>query len=197
MKEIVPADTRYIPFTQQRWCCVAACISMIMYRRGIPLIPQELLAVSLGLVVPKEEGIYFWNPVTGERPSSGWGTRMKQPGFEPNRALKGLKIPLRLEMKLIDQFKTHAEVRNFLVSCEREGSDVLICFDWGVLNDEKKHNGHVCVFDRLFFGGRKVRLIDPEYRSPKWKMIETKKLFEAMNYHGRTNLAGFWIVKEA
>ena len=45
---------------------LAACISMAMLRRGIPLVPQELLAYKLGLTLPREhvESVKarFFNP---------------------------------------------------------------------------------------------------------------------------------------
>lgn len=54
MKNIIPKDTRYIPFTQQKSCCVPTSISIIMYKRNIPLIPQEVLGYYLGLIVDPE-----------------------------------------------------------------------------------------------------------------------------------------------
>ena len=73
-KSIVPADSRYIPLTQQKYCCVPTCIQMVMVRRGIQLQPAELIGHHLGLIVDTESAKYFWNVTTGERPSSGYGT---------------------------------------------------------------------------------------------------------------------------
>jgi hypothetical protein len=52
-KEIVPSDSRYVPLTQQKWCCVPTCIQMVMIKQGIPLQPAELIGYELGLIVPE------------------------------------------------------------------------------------------------------------------------------------------------
>ncbi len=52
--EIVPKDSRYIPFSQQPYCCVPTSIQMVMYRHNIPLVPAEELGYHLGLTVPKD-----------------------------------------------------------------------------------------------------------------------------------------------
>lgn len=36
---VVPAGTRYVALTQQRWCCAPTGVQMVMLRRGIPLVP--------------------------------------------------------------------------------------------------------------------------------------------------------------
>lgn len=39
----VPEDSKYIPFTQQKWLCTPTCIQMVMLRHNIPLVPAELI----------------------------------------------------------------------------------------------------------------------------------------------------------
>jgi len=90
MKEVVPEDSRYVPFVQQKSCCVPACVSMIMYRHNIPLIPQELLGYYLGLVVREENKELFWNARTGERPPAGWGTQIYKEEHHPDNVWIGL-----------------------------------------------------------------------------------------------------------
>jgi len=66
MKNIIPLATRYVPFTQQKSCCVPASISIVMYKRNIPLLPQELLGYHLGLIIDPQNKELFWNPRTGK-----------------------------------------------------------------------------------------------------------------------------------
>jgi hypothetical protein len=40
-KEIIPKNSRYIPLTQQKWCCVPMCIQMVILKHGMPLISAE------------------------------------------------------------------------------------------------------------------------------------------------------------
>lgn len=193
MSDIVPSDTRYIPFTQQRWCCVPACIQMVMYRHGIPLLPAELIGYHLGLTVPKKKLKYFWKGRIGKKPKAGWGTQIGEKEFEPNRAFKRLKIPLEMEFKLIGEFSDFSSVINYLRDMEEKDTDILACFDGGVLFNEKIHYGHVCVIDRVYFDKKEVRIIDSEYKAPKWRVVKIQRLYEAMKFHAvAAKKAGFW-----
>lgn len=84
------ANSRYIPLTQQPYCCVPACFQMIMYRHGIPLVPQEELAYELGLIVPEKDTYLFGKVRSGEKPSSGWGTQIQKDEYDPNKVFKSL-----------------------------------------------------------------------------------------------------------
>lgn len=48
---IVPLDTRYVPLTQQKWCCVPTCFQVVMLRHNIPLVPAEVIGYHMGLIV--------------------------------------------------------------------------------------------------------------------------------------------------
>lgn len=168
------------------------CIQMVMYRRGIPLVPAELIGYHLGLVVPKEELKYFWNGKTGKKPLAGWGTRISKKEYGPNTALNKLGIPLRMEIHLIDGFPILEDFKAYLKEIEEKNKDVLVCFDWGTLFNEDQHTGHVCVLDRVYSERRKVRIIDSEYKAPKWRIVGIKKLYEAMKFHGPKKSGGFW-----
>src|SRR5690348_16786908 len=98
--------SRYIPFTQQPYCCVGACLQMVMYRRGIPLLPQEDISYAFGLTVPAADAHLFKKVYTGPKPASGWGTRIEHPDFEINKALQALKIPLKVDFYKSDKLKS-------------------------------------------------------------------------------------------
>lgn len=71
--------------------------------------------------------------------------------------------------------------------------DDLVCYDWGKLfNKSDNQGGHVCVFDRVSLDKNELRIIDPDYNAPKWRVIKIDMLFEAMKYHGQDKSAGFW-----
>lgn len=192
MKGVCPSDTRYTPLTQQRYCCVPTCMQIVMLKRRIPLVSQELIGHSLGLIVPQEDLRYFWNARTGKRPRSGYGTQVHKKEYDPNRAFAKLKIPLRISYRLIDEFPDTESVVAYLKSAEKADKDVLVCFDADTINNTNYHNGHVCVFDRIFVERNSVRLIDPSPKAPKWRSIRIKKLFEAMKKHGKYRYGGFW-----
>ena len=66
---------KYVPITEQPYCCVPACIQMILLRRGIPLKSQEEIGYNLGLIVPQRYKNLFGKVRTGKRPKDGWGTQ--------------------------------------------------------------------------------------------------------------------------
>ncbi len=192
MKEVIPKNSRYVPIVQQRSCCVPACISMIIYKRGIPLVPQELLGYHLGLTVDKESIPLFWNPRTGKRPPSGYGTQIYKPQYHPNKVLPKLGIPLRMTYYPISDFDKKKFI-SFLASAVKEDKDVLVCFDHGSLTDGKPSGGgHVCVLDRYMAKEGKVRLVDPSANQPKWRVVTVQQLMKAMQDHTSQKSAGFW-----
>ena len=190
-KDIVPTDTRYVPFTQHRWCCVPTCILMIMYKHSIPLISQELLGYYLGLVVPPDQKEYFWNVrISEERPSAGYGTRIGLPEFNPNKAFETLQIPLRFTERLIDTFHSLDDFKTYLREMEQNNKDIVLCFDVGALWDSDLHDGHACLLDRVI--NDNVRMVDPTWNSAIWEIVSIKKLYQAMQFHGVQNSAGCW-----
>jgi hypothetical protein len=197
-KDIVPKDSRYIPFSQQPYCCVPTSIQMVMYRHSIPLIPAELLGYYLGLTVPKEAAGFFWNVNVGKRPASkmrpiaGYGTMIYEKKFEPNKVFKKLNIPLRMELRAIDSFKSFNDFKKYLLGLSRKDFDVLLCFHHGTLvNDPAKDNGHVVVLDKIYPKKSEIRFVDPT-RGPKWKIFSMKKMYEAMKAHTSAKTGGFW-----
>ena len=66
-KNIIPKDTCYIPLTQQPWCCVPTCFQMVMLRYKIPLVPAELMAYHMQVVVPKRDKKLFFNIKTTKK----------------------------------------------------------------------------------------------------------------------------------
>lgn len=191
-KEIIPKDTRYTPLTQQRWCCVPTCIQIVMLKNKIPLIPAELIGYHMGLTVPKKDLKYFWNAITGPKPKAGYGTRAGEKKYNPNVMMKKLKIPFKFGGRFIDKFSGPEEFKKYLIKAEKKNKDILVCFDWGKLTGEKYTGGHVCVFDRYYPQKDEMRIIDPEYYSPKWRIIKVKRMYDAMKFHGASNSAGFW-----
>lgn len=191
-----PTDSRYVPLTQQDWCCVPTSIQMIMYRHGIPLIPAEELGYYLGLTIPPDQTKLFYKPRTADTPPSGagYGTQISHPDYEPNRVFQTLNIPLSFEKQLASDIEAPETLMAILEKVEAEDSDALLCFNHGVIRGEyKPYSGHVVVFDRVIDG--KVRIVDASWKHPKWRLIEPELLFEAIKRHGNDNAGGVWHFK--
>ena len=184
---------RYMPFTQQPYCCVPACFQMVMYKRGIPLIPQEEMAYALGLTVPEKEAYLFAKVRTGKKPSAGWGTQINLPEYEVNRVFPQLDIPLSMVRLSTKDFETPAQLAELLEKVQAQDGDALLCFDYGKLWGLEFTGGHVCVFNSI--DKNVVTIIDPERNVPKIRTVSIDKLFKAMDFHGEHNSTGVWEIE--
>ncbi|MCA9397269.1 hypothetical protein KC573_00420 [candidate division WWE3 bacterium] len=188
-----PNDSRYIPLTQQRSCCVPTSIQMIMYRNTIPLIPAEELGYHLGLTVKPELKHLFYNVRYSKTPPSeaGYGTQIFNPEYDPNKMFRHFNIPLHFRIKLAHEIENSHELIALLKEVERKDSDALLCFNHGVIEGEfEPHSGHVAVFDRVI--DEKIRLVDASPSQPKWREVDSSVLFEAIQKHGNENSGGIW-----
>lgn len=191
--QAAPNDSRYIPFTQQDWCCVPTSIQMIMYRHGIPLIPSEELGFHLGLTVPSDQTNLFYKARTSDIPPSGagYGTQISNPEHELNNVFQKLSIPLSFSQLLASDITDELNLVKYLSEIETSDQDALLCFNHGVIKGEyEPFTGHVVVFDRVIDG--KIRIVDASWKSPKWRLIEPSLLLEAIQRHGNNNAGGIW-----
>lgn len=191
----VPYDSRYIPFTQQPSCCVPTCIQMVMYRHGLPLHSTEEIGYHLGLVVSPDRSNLFCNARTiDEAPPAGYGIQMHLPEYEPNAAFARMGIPLHFAVEPIKSFSSASELLERLRAHENDDYDVLVAFNLGALLEdaslEEAH--HACVFDRIVDG--RVRLIDPSFYAPKWRIFDAEQLFVAMQKHVSSDWGGIWLL---
>lgn len=196
MDEVVPSDSRYIPFTQQPACCVPTCIQMVMYKQEIPLVPADEIGYHLGLVVHPDRSSLFYNVRTSDTPPrAGYGTQIYLPEYEPNVAFKKLAIPLSLTTQLVSGFENIEEFKLELQEIEKADGDALLCFNYGALHHDTENDwGHVVVFDRIV--DDRLRIIDPAPNSAKWQLILPEEMFAAMKVHGDERSGGIWKLTE-
>ncbi len=185
-----PANTRYVPFVQQPYCCGPACLQMILYKNRLPLVPQEEIGAELGLVVPLDFKNLFYNVDAREEPvvSSGFGTRIQDPSYSLEKLIKKLAWPFDLEIKLASRFTTQDELINEMRELVSVDADVLVCFQ------NENGTGHICVLDVIDIDS--VRVMDPSSNYPKWRVISHTDIFDLVKAHGDDNYAGLWILKK-
>ncbi|MFA5936905.1 MAG: hypothetical protein WC822_03435 [Candidatus Paceibacterota bacterium] len=183
MNAIIPKDTRYVPFTQQKACCVPTSINIVMYKLGIHLVPQELLGYQLGLIVSKKDKNLFWNARMGKEPKTGYGTQMLEKQYEINLVFKKLKIPLKVINHPINNFKTKKEIISYISDCVQKDKNVVVLLRSGILNNSDSTNGHACVIDRIYPSRDVIRLIDPSANQPKWREFKIDKFIKAVRLH--------------
>src|SRR3989344_4317613 len=183
MTNIIPKDTRYVPFTQQYSCCVPTSISMVMYRLNLPLVPQELFGYHLGLIIDDKNKNLFWNARTGKRPPSGYGTQINKKQYEINAVFRKLKIPMHVTEYPIGQFETKKSLTYFMADNIKQNKDLIVILASDVLNGTRKYNGHACVIDRVYPTRNVIRLIDPLPKQPKWREFTIEKFIKAIKLH--------------
>lgn len=184
----IPKNFRYVPMIQQKGCCVAACISMIMLKHRIPLVPQELLFDKLGISTLPHPAIkkVFWNPIKPECWCAGKQSEEKR----INKALGDLNIPLSMRIISLNQL---ADPRSYLKKIENRDWDVLAAFNYSMLYEKRPGDyNHVSVIDRVDLKRNEVRLVDPiqTEESSVWRVVRIEQLLRAIkcyNYFG-----GFW-----
>jgi hypothetical protein len=185
--------SRYIPITQQPYCCAAACIQMVMYRHGIPLIPQEDIAFELGLIVPKKDEFLFQKVQKRDKGRKGWGTNIGWKNYSLSEGLKRSNIPLSARFYLSEELKSSEELKLMLSDLQDEGVDILLCYDYREVWGGEGETSHVCVFDKI--ENNTVWMIDPEQNVPKFRHTTVNKLFKGIKKNGSDSFNGMWLLE--
>ena len=187
-QSVVPTDSRYIPFVQQPYCCGPACVQMILYKNGLPLLSQEEIGADLGLVVPSDQKDAFYKPDYRDTPAvaSGFGTRIQEPEYGLDKLIEKHDWRFKLSLELASSFSSQSGLINRLKNLVKEDDDTLICFQ----NDHG--TGHICVVDIV--DEAIVRVMDPSQHYPKWRRMSHNEIFDRVTAHGDANFGGLWIL---
>lgn len=114
--QITGLTPTYIPLFQKPFCCNAACLSMILYRRGFGLFDQERLAQLLGAKVDEASKELFHLPQSVASAGEELGINTVGSAEKVNILFKTLDLPLRAESvkassipNLAEFIRTHLE----------------------------------------------------------------------------------------
>ena len=217
--EVVPWDSQYVPLVMQDFCAAPCCISIVMLRRRLALVPQELLAYHLGLAIPKDKlSARFFNPRMIAAGSEG-GLQSHEPSFHPSLALAALGIPLHFQFVPVSGLEA-SQLRALLLELTSDDNrDVLFHFDRSVLDSAspaqagrnrpvanepasgRTQRQHMCVLDKLIIpesesesDSYRMRILDPAVDAPKWRVVEAARLLLAMQVLGEESLGGVWLL---
>ncbi len=180
----------YKPLDQKPYCCVPACISMILDRRKISHGTQDEIGYDLGLIVPKEKAHLYTKVRTGKKPIAGWGTQVEKKQYSINNFFKKNKIGLKETYFFV---KDILDIKEFVISNIKNNNDIVVCFNNGRLYG-KGDWGHVSLIQGI--ESDIISLVDPGEDVPKVRKVRLKKLVDAMEYHGREKRGGFWLISE-
>jgi hypothetical protein len=186
--DVVPTDSRYVPFVQQPYCCGPACLQMVLYKNNLPLVSQEQIGAELGLVIPPEAKDAFFNADVRDKPvvGSGYGTRIQDSEFGLDKLIEKQNWPFNFSVELASAFPDETSFIARLKELVAADTDVLVCFQ----NDHG--TGHICVLDIV--GSDTVRVMDPAQSYPKWRSMSYADIYGRVKAHGDDNYGGIWIL---
>jgi len=184
---IIQQNLPYKLIQQQPYCCVPACIAMILDRRNIPHGIQEEIGYELGLIVPKKEERLFLKVRTGKKPISGWGTQVQKKHYSINKYFGNYNIPLQERTYHVEEL---IDVATFIADNLKDGNDIIVCFEYGKLFG-KGNWGHACLIDSIDINHRIITLLDPEVKVKREVSLE--KLVYAIKVHEKKGGA-FWLI---
>ena len=119
---------KYNKIVQKKYCCVGACMEMVLNRHNIKDYDQENIAYQLGLVVPFEDKVIYKKCRCSKKPKSGYGTQIHKEKYSINNFFNKNGIPLLASYHFITDFD---EAKNFLL--ENKNKDILIILHCGTL----------------------------------------------------------------
>ena len=181
----------YKPIIQKPFCCVPACLKMVLERRKILCDKkQEEIGYQLGLTVPNQWARHFTKVRTAELPPEKYGTQIQNPQYSINNFFQRNRIPLQENYYFIADI---TDVGKFIATHIKNNNDIIACFNYNLYGEQYK-SGHVSLIQEV--KGDEVVLVDPGKDVPKLRRVKLSKLTEAMKYHGKENRAGFWVIGE-
>lgn len=180
---------KYRKVTQKPYCCVGACIEMILNRHHITNNGQIDIAEKLGLVVPKEYTEMYPNAKTGEKPEAGFGTQIQKEEYSINNFFQKDNINLKEEYHYITEIN---DIKQFLL--KNKENDILICCHSATLYESPEENwGHMILFEDI--NDNIITILDPESKR-NYEQIEIERLASAIAIHKKENGAGFYLIKK-
>jgi len=124
---------KYSHIPQKPYCCVPACVQMILQRRDLPILSQDIIAYEFGVILPMKDKHLLSKSYTGRKPRSGWGTRIDIKKYSLTEFFKKHKFPLKEKFYSAEDFLTGENFKEFLLKEIKMKSDLLICFNYPLL----------------------------------------------------------------
>ncbi len=183
--KIKPAYKR---IKQKPYCCVPACMKMILERRKIKNNSQDEIGYELGLIVPKEKADLFSKVRAGKKPKAGYGTQVNK--YPINKFFKKYKIQLQEKYFPLSKIK---DIKKFIEDNLKQGNDMIVCFDNKVAHGFGDY-GHVSLIQGIKENA--ITLVDPSKKMPARCKVALKKLIAAIKKRGVKHRAGFWVISE-
>lgn len=180
---------RYKHISQKPYCCLPACVQMILYRRGVQGTPtQAEIAENLGVIVPPNDPRWWGSSRNGRW--LGPGAHADLPEYSLTRFFEKYQYTLREEYRAGSYFHSEEFLGNFLIYHLGVGSDIIVGYQ---LHAEMRC-GHVSLIEDI--RGGVITLHDPSSWFKRQRRVDLSSLFCAM--HNRDGHIGeVWVISES
>ncbi len=163
---------KYKLIKQEPFCCVPRCLQMILDRYNITYESQMNIAKELGY---RNDDKYK-------------GTQINKESCSIQNYFLNHKIPLKFEYFYITDLVT---AREFLIN--NINNDIITCYKRGVMFNKKMDGGHATLVEKI--ENDIITLIYPE-DNLGYRKVSLENLLKAIEYHGKENMAGFWLISK-
>lgn len=182
---------KYKHISQKPYCCVPACVQMILRRRGLFVPPQEDIAYDLGVILPPKGRHVLPKSHKGHRPKTGWGTRINLKQYSLTAFFQRRGYALQEKYYPAKNFHSTAKFMEFLKKNLKLGKDQLICFNSPMLYHQKGSWGHASLIEKA--NRRYVTLRDPspKHKQPRKVLLHDLRAATQNHYKG-----GVWVMSK-
>ena len=181
---------KYKHISQKPYCCVPACIQMILQRRKLPILLQTDIAYDLGIILSSQDRHLLPKSHKGQRPKAGWGTRINLKRYSLSTFFKKREYYLKEIFQSAKKFSSVMQFKKCLLEKIKEKNDLLICFNYPMLYHIKGSWGHASLIERV--GDDKVILRDPNPKHKELREVLLNDLLVALKSHHH---GGIWLIK--
>ncbi len=177
----VALEHRYVPLIQKPKCCAAACLQMILHRRGVGLFDQETLAIELGVKVQRKDlkGFRSDMPIMhGFNCDEGISTVGSVRRI--NKILRDKRSGLRARAI---RYQSIRSLEQLVVDALREDKDVWVEYHSQRVHPKRPLNVqiHDGLIESIDTGKGELVLIDPSPKRRQHKEIDVETMHEALS----------------
>lgn len=181
---------KYTHISQKPFCCIPACIQMILQRRKLPTLSQSDIGYELGMILPPSKRHLKIKSYIGNRPKAGWGSRINIKKFSLTKFFRKEKLLLAEKHYPAKYFRTLKQLKRFIQDNLKESSDLLTCFNYPLLYNGKGSWGHASLIENV--KDKKLILCDPGRKYKQLRSVNLKDFFVSIKNHPT---GGIWIIE--
>lgn len=181
---------KYKHISQKPYCCIPACVQMILHQRKLPILPQTDIAYDLGIILSPKDKHLLPKSYKGTKPKAGWGTRLTLKKYSLATFFKRRGYSLQEIFHSAEEFRSVRQFKKFLLDNIGKENDLLICFNYPLLYHLEGSHGHASLIEEV--NEKHVTLRDPSPKHKQTRKTLPKDLLAALknHYHG-----GIWVIR--